>query len=69
MTDKEAFDFMCSLTSDKMFHIKVRYVQLCDPAKLISMAQEHKRSPQKISILHQCVNHEFDTLIKKHNNS
>lgn len=68
MTDKEAYDFMCSLNSDTGHHIKLRYIQLRDPESLISIAQEHMRSPQKMTIVYQCVNHTFDTLIKKYTN-
>ena len=68
MTDKEAYDFMCSLCSKNAFHIKVRYIQLRDPDQLILMAQNHMRSPQSVSVLNQCVSHTFDKLIKKHKN-
>jgi len=65
MTDKEAYDFMCSLNPENQFHIKLRYIQLRDPQCLISMAQEHMKSPQKMTIVNQCVDHTFDKLIKQ----
>ena len=68
MTDKEAYDFMCSLNSETGHHIKLRYIQLRDPQCLISMAQEHVKSPQKMTIVNQCVDHTFDKLIKKSKN-
>ena len=68
MTSKEAYDFMCSLNSKTVHHIKLRYIQLRDPDELILMARDHMKSPQKMTIVNQCVNHLFDALIKKHKN-
>jgi|13_taG_2_1085334.scaffolds.fasta_scaffold00247_37 hypothetical protein len=61
MNDKEAFDYLCRLfKNDVNIHIKIQFLRLREPEQTIHLAEEHKASPRKPSVIRGVINTRYE---------